>query len=130
MIRVRHFILLLLGFFLTSCAPVVFLAGAAVGVSSYKYYEGALTVLYQAPFEKTWDASLKAVDQMGFQIEDKEQELTKGIISAKLTDDRRVTINLEYVSSQETKVSIRVGILGDENASNVIKDKIRDLLFK
>ncbi len=115
---------------IAGCAPVAFMVGAAAGVSGYKYYEGALTVVYQAQYIKTWDASIKALTDMGFSIKDKKQDLTKGKIEAMRADNKPVTVSLKYVSSQETEVTIRVGLLGDENASHVIKDKIRSVLFK
>ena len=115
---------------IAGCAPVVFMAGAAAGVGGYKYYEGALTVVYQAPYNKTWDASIKALTDMGFSIKDKKQDLTKGKIEAVRADNKPVTVSLKYTSSEETEVTIRVGLLGDENASHVIKDKIRSVLFK
>ena len=130
MSKARNIIPALLLISLTGCAPVAFLAGAAAGVGGYKYYKGALTVIYQAPYEKTWDASLKALKEMGFGIEDKTRELTKGKISAQLADNKTVTVSLKYISSSETEATIRVGLLGDENASNVIKDKIAEVLFK
>ncbi|MFC1867266.1 DUF3568 family protein [Thermodesulfobacteriota bacterium] len=130
MIKVRYLLLVLLCFFLSSCAPVVFLAGTAAGVGGYKYYEGALKVVYQAPYIKTWDASLKSLEEMGFKIGNSKRDLTSGKIEAKRADDKSVTVSLKYLSSQETEVSIRVGLFGDENASNVIKDKIGNVLYK
>lgn len=127
--KARNIFPVLLLILLTGCAPVVFLAGAAAGVGGYKYYKGALTVIYQAPYERTWDASLKALKEMGLEIEDKTRELTTGKISAQLADNTPVTVSLKYVSSSETEATIRVGALGDENASNVIKDKIAEVLF-
>ena len=130
MSKVRHISLILLLICLTGCAPAVFLVGAGAGVGGYKYYKGALTVVYQATYEKTWDASIKALEEMGIKIEDKKRELTTGKISATLAVDKPVTIVLKYKSSSETEANIRVGILGDESASHVIKDKIAELLFK
>ncbi|MFC1819906.1 DUF3568 family protein [Thermodesulfobacteriota bacterium] len=130
MTKVRGLFSILLCFCLANCAPIAFLAGAAAGVSGYKYYKGSLTVIYQAQYMKTWDASIKAMEEMGFNIEDKKQELSTGKIEARLADNKPVTVSVKYKSSQETEVTIRVGLFGDENASNVIKDKIGSVLFK
>ena len=128
--QVRRLFSIALCFFLTGCAPVAFLAGAAAGISGYKYYNGTLTVKYQATYKDTWDASLKAMEEMGFSIKNRKRELTSGTIEAKLADNKPVTVSVKYLSSQETEVTIRVGLFGDKNASNVIKDKIGDVLFK
>jgi len=127
--KLRYVFLLLLCLCLTSCAGL--LLGAAAGVGGYKWYEGALTVVYQAPYEKTWDASLKALEDMGLTIENKTEKLGSGTISTKEdTNNKKVTIKVEYKSAEETELTIRVGLFGDKNASNLIKDKIEGILSK
>ena len=116
---------------LASCAPLVFFgAGTAVGVGAFKWYQGALTVIYQAPYIATWDATLKALEDLKLRIESKKHDLTSGKIAATDTDEKPVTVSLSYRSAQETEVVIRVGFFGDKDASNIIKEKIRKALFK
>jgi uncharacterized lipoprotein len=131
MLKLRYTVSLLLCVFLTGCAPILFLGGAAAGIGGYKYYKGLLTVVYEAPYEKTWDASIKALEDLEFTIQEKTEKLGSGKISATSSSkNHEVNLSLEYVSPQETEVSIRIGLLGDENASNVIKDKIASILFE
>lgn len=132
MIRLRYVLSLLLCLCLTSCAPVLFgAAGAAAGIAGYKYYKDVLTVVYEAPFDNTWDASIKALEGMGLTIDEKAKKMGTGKISTKEdANNKAVHLTLEYKSPQETEVSIRVGLLGDENASKIIKDKIGSILFK
>jgi uncharacterized lipoprotein len=116
--------------FLTGCgALVVFGAGTAAGVAGYKWYEGALTVLYEAPYIKAWDATLKALEKMESKIKSQKHDLTEGTIKAELQDKKSVTISLSYKSAQQTEVVIRVGFFGDKNASDVIQENIRKELF-
>ncbi len=128
MSKLRYIFSLLLCLCLTSCVGL--LVGAAAGVVSVKYFEGKLTVLYEAPYEDTWDASLKALEDLGLAIENKtEKPMGTGKISTKATkDNESVTITVEYKSTQETEVTIRVGLFGDEKTSNRIKDKISSTL--
>ncbi|MBW2610234.1 MAG: DUF3568 family protein [Deltaproteobacteria bacterium] len=131
MTKGRCLLPLLLCLCLTSCAPLlIFCAGTAAGIGGYKYYEGSLTVIYQAPYMETWDAALKALEDMEFTIKTKKHDLTSGKIVTKRADDKNVTVSLKYRSTRETKAVIRVGLFGDENASNVIKDQIGKELFK
>lgn len=124
-------ILLFLTLTVSGCAPLVFFGvGTAAGVAGYKYYEGALRVIYQAPYEKTWAAAVEALDKMDIKIEDRNKELTSGKLTALLADGKTLTITLKYQSPQETEAVIRVGLLGDENTSLAIKDEIRKALFK
>jgi uncharacterized lipoprotein len=113
-----------------SCGAFLFLGGAAAGVAGYKYYEGALEVVYESPFMETWDGTLRALDRMGIEVTDKKHDLTAGKINAMRSDLKEITLSLKYISTNETEVKIRVGILGDEGASNAIKEEIRKELFE
>ena len=129
MLKLKYTFLSFLCLCITGCAPMLLLGGAAAGISGYKYYKEVLTVVYEAPFDNTWDASIKALENMGFTIESQTKELGSGKISTKEDEKhKKVNLTLQYKSVQETEVTIRVGLFGDENASNVIKDKIASLL--
>lgn len=130
--RKRLFLLPVIFFlFLAGCgALVVFGVGTAAGVAGYKWYEGALTVIYEAPYIKAWDATLKALEDMELKIQSQKHDLTKGTIKAKLDDDRSLSVSLAYKSAQQTEVVIRVGFFGDKDASDVIQENIRKELFE
>ena len=127
-------LLLLISFmsiYLVGCASLFLMGtGAGFGVATHKYLKGSLTVIYEAPYMKTWDATLKAMDNMNFKIRTQKHNLTAGKIEAKRSDDEWVGIIIEYKSSQETEVVIRVGLFGDEKASMVIKEEIRKVLIE
>jgi len=117
-------------FCLVSCTPLVFFgAGTLAGVGGYKFYKGGLTVIYQAPYMKTWDATLKAFENMNFEIQSKKHDRTAGKIKAQRADKKPVNVAMEYKSAQETEVQIRVGIFGNEAASIAIKEEIKKTLF-
>lgn len=130
MIKNRIISCLLFLILVSGCAPLVFVGGALVGVGGYKYIEGKLTVIYQAPYEKTWESSIKALEALDYKIADKTEKLGSGRIYTEGPETKKVTLSLAYISAEETEVGIRVGLLGDEHASNVIKDKIGDIVFK
>jgi hypothetical protein len=114
---------------LSGCAPLIFFgAGTAAGVAGYKFYDGALNVIYQASYMDTWDAALKALSRMNLKVEKSDHDLKKGEIVAKRPDGTRVTLSIEYKSPNETEAVIRVGFFGDEPASVAIKEKIREIL--
>ena len=129
--RVKCFLPLLLCLCLVGCAGLVFFgAGTAAGVAGYKYYKGSLTVVFQSPYLKTWDGTLKALESLNFTIENQKRDLTAGHIDAKRADSTPVTVSLAYKSAEETEIVIRVGILGDMDASNAVKEEIRRNLFE
>jgi hypothetical protein len=128
--KIIYMIPLLLSLLVAGCVPVALVAGAAAGIAGYKYFEGSLTVVYNAPFKNTWKASLEAIEDMELKIEDKNHKLSSGKIKARRTDDTVVAVSMKYLSSDQTEVTIKVGLFGDEAESNNIKDKIADVLFK
>jgi len=130
MIRMKLMVCVLICLMSAGCAAVVFLGGAAAGVAGYKYYEGALEVVYESPFMETWDATLRALDRMDIEVTSKKHDLTAGKINAMGSDLKEVKLSFKYRSKDETVVSIRVGILGDERASDAIKEEIRKELFE
>ncbi len=130
MIRIKQMICVLFCLMSAGCAAVVFLGGAAAGVAGYKYYEGALEVIYESSFMETWDAALRVFDRMDIEVKEKKHDLTAGKISAMRADGKEINLSFEYKSKEETVVTIRVGILGDERASNTIKEEIRRELFE
>jgi hypothetical protein len=111
-------------------APLIFFgAGTAAGVAGYKYYAGVLNVTYKAPYIDTWDAANKTMRDLKLAVQSAEHDLTEGKIVAKRADGERVVISLRYKSADTTEAGIRVGALGDKNASGVIAEQIRKNLF-
>ena len=131
MIRVKSLILGISCFLLTGCGAAVLVGtGTAAGVMGYKYYEGALTVHFKAPFKDTWDATLRVLKGMeGLKIESSDHNITEGKIWAAFSDGKPVKVSFKYRSANETEVKIRVGVLGEEKGSMIIKERIRKALF-
>ena len=127
MIRSNCLMQVMLFFLLAGCAPLVLTGGS--GVSGYKYYMGEMTVIFQADFMKTWDGTMTALKEMSLFVENKSHSLTKGTILARREDKKPVRIAINYRSSQETEVTIRIGRFGDKNAAATITEKIRRVLF-
>jgi hypothetical protein len=130
MIRLRSLLLVVLFLLSTGCAGVVFFgAGAATGVVGYKYYKGALTVVFEAPLMKTFDATLTTLKNQDIKVESTDRDLTSAKIVGRRSDKKPVTISLTYRSAKETEVVIRVGHLGNKEESVVLKDEITKVLF-
>jgi hypothetical protein len=131
MAKIKCLMLVVLCLSFAACAELALVGtGAAVGIAVYKYYEGYLTVVYEAPFTDTWDATLKAVKKMNLEIWSSDRDLTSGKITACCIDEKQVAISLVYKSANETEVVIRTGYLGDEEASMAVKERIREVLFE
>jgi hypothetical protein len=117
--------------FFVGCAPVVRLdGGTAAGISGYNYSLGKMTVIFQANFMGTWDGTLIALKKMELYVETNEHSLTKGKILAWGSDMTPVKISIAYQSLEETEVAIKVGKLGEKDASVGITEQIRKALFE
>jgi hypothetical protein len=131
MVKLRGLALFVLFFLTTGCAGMIFFgASAATGVVGYKYYKGALTVVFEAPFMKTYDAILTTLKNQDINVESTDRDLTSAKIMARRSDGKPVTISLTYRSANETEVVIRVGHLGNKDESVVLKDEIAKVLFE
>ena len=111
--------LLLAAVLVSGCA---FMAGAAVaGAATYVYKEGELTKTYPKPYEEVRLAVIEAMqDDMDYMIVERAGDKIK----AKAPGDKDITVDLSYTGSNVTKVGIRVGLLGDEDHSQEIMNRI------
>lgn len=102
-------------------------AAAGAGVAGYYYVEGDLEADIEDDIDDVYDATLEALDDEGWDVEDKDLDDEDGKIVAEKGDDT-VTIKLKEKDDDETHVSIRVGTFGDEEKSEDILDAIEDRL--
>ena len=84
---------------------------------------------YYSSFDKVWAACEKTIaDMKGTDVEPY-KEIGLGTISA-FVDDEKVQINVNYKAKNVTTVAVRVGLIGNKTASQLIHDKIGDFVAK
>ncbi|MFW5499262.1 MULTISPECIES: DUF3568 domain-containing protein [unclassified Maridesulfovibrio] len=105
----------------SGCAAVV-LGGAAAG-GTYVYITGQAKQKFNADLGSTYRAALKACQDLNLTVKDSKKRLSDASIKA-LDVDKDVFIDLTYVSTKVTEVTVRYGILGDEDASRRILSAI------
>ncbi|TRZ74317.1 MAG: DUF3568 family protein [Deltaproteobacteria bacterium] len=123
-------LLMIVMFFTSGCAAAV-VVGAAGGAGSgtYFYINGELKTDYYYSFEKVWSACEKTVaDMRGLDVEPL-KEIGSGKITA-MIENEKVQIIANYKAKNVTTVSVRVGVMGDKLASQLLHDKIADNLTK
>ena len=116
---------------LSRCHPLALVAvGGAAGVGGYQYYQdkGVLETRIYHPYPAAWDATLRALEDLGYAIESAQKEPSIGKVMAKGKDNTPAVVTLEYESDSVTKAVIRVGHLGDKDASLAIKEEIQKAL--
>jgi hypothetical protein len=112
---------------LSACSrkwAVIGAAAAAVGAGTYYYVKGDLKRNYEAPMDKTWEATVKAVEELKLTIESQKHDGLSGVITGKTADEKGFEINLKRLGENSTEVGIRIGTFGDRAKSEAIHDKI------
>ncbi|HXH12916.1 MAG TPA: DUF3568 family protein [Alphaproteobacteria bacterium] len=103
-------------------------AGAAAGAGTVAYVRGELQSTYPASFDRTWNATLGALQESNLRVTETERDGAKGTINARTADDTSVTVNLETAGPGTTAAKIRVGVFGDEEMSTAIHRRIASRL--
>jgi len=122
---IHFFMVLLLGSTLYGCAAVV--AGGAGVAATYNYFEGKLTVTRNANVDRAYSASIKACKSLGLTIEKKSKNLTEASISGK-DGDRSFWIWISAENAVRSAISVRVGLMGDQMASERIQNTIHQYI--
>jgi hypothetical protein len=110
-------------------SSAVLMGSQTVGIESGKfiYTNGAVKCDYTYPFEKVWEASVKAISDMKAASVTKEKRISKGEIEALISNEKdKVTVS--YSSRDMTSVSVRVGLMGNNIASKMILERITENL--
>lgn len=101
------------------------LAGAAGGTAGTVYVMGWLEDDIQAPVPKVRRAAVAGLKGMSLPIlVDKGDQLTAKIES-EFSDQKRIWINIESKDDSISHISIRVGMIGDEQRSRRILKALR-----
>ncbi len=120
--------ILMLAAWLSGCAALG--AGAAAvtaGTGTYLYVNGEMKTDYPYSFERVWKASEKVVATMKGTDVVPSREISEGTIEATI-DGERVRFFVKYKAVNATTVAIRVGVLGSEQSSQFLHDKISRFL--
>jgi hypothetical protein len=74
--------------------------------------------------DKTWDATVKALEALQINVESKQNDALTGVINGKLADGKSYTVNVKRLGENLTEVAIRIGTFGDRERAEAIHDKI------
>ncbi len=105
------------------CATIK--AGAAGTVA---YIRGDLQTVESADINAVYKAVLKSIDELELSITQKTKDAMSAKIVARDAQDKKITIKLGATVEGATKVSIRVGLFGNERKSRLIYEQIKEYL--
>ena len=98
-------------------------AGAA-GAGSVAYIRGELDAHLGSPFEVVAAAADKSVVQLQFYKVSETKDAFSEKIVARDAEDKKIEITAEKEADNLTKLTIRIGMFGDEEKSHAILDKV------
>ncbi len=127
----RLMICLFVLLFSSGCATALVVGGAAAGAATgtYLYVNGELRTDYFASFDAVWSACEKTIAE----LRGTEVQPTKEIVQGKVTaviNDEKVRFEVTYRAKNQTTVAIRVGLIGNQQSSQLLHDKIAAHLAK
>ena len=105
-----------------------FVAAVGAGAAGVAYLRGDLEVSVDSNLQRTIAATNRAIDQLQFAKVSENTDALVGTIVARNADDKRIEVRMEGSGTTQTKLRIRVGVLGDEELSMAIYEKIKDNL--
>ena len=119
----------ILALLLLGCDAAVLVGGRTIGISSGQFVnkDGAVEKLYALPFEEVWPACEKALMDMKASDVEMTRKIAAGSMRAIVRGDK-VIVNISYVSEQRTTVAVLVGTAGNNTASELIHEKILEIL--
>ncbi len=98
--------------------------------TKYNYASGNLSATLSANVDQSYDASLKALEQLQIVPTEKVKDALGARIVATTSADKKMTISLTRVNDTLTSIVIEVGMMGDKTTSKTIYDKIVENLNK
>ena len=115
-------------FIISNCSLQVGDRVAGIHSGKFFYTEGNLVTNYDVSFEKAWKASEKTLTDIKASVVEREKKISDGTLKAVLAGDN-IRIAVEYIEKNLTKVSVRVGLTGNNIAAKMIQEKIKKNLM-
>ncbi|MHB9098272.1 MAG: DUF3568 family protein [Syntrophales bacterium] len=114
---------------IAACDTALTVGSKTIGIRSgeFIYTDGYLRAIYNFPLEKVWSACEKTLTDLKATDVERIKKIATGNFTAFILDDK-VRISVEYVEKEMTAVSIMVGSSGNNLASQLIHDRIGNIL--
>lgn len=100
------------------------------GPAGARYTAFALKAVRPEPIETVYTASLVALRRLEILPVEKTRDGLSGLITAYTADNKKITISLDRMPEQTTRITIKVGTLGDRAKSQIIFNKISENLAR
>lgn len=112
-------------FIILTAGCAMFLVGAGAGAGAVAYAKGELQTVEAAKLDDVWNAALKTARELDYVITDTNKQPIAASFIARGVRDERLEVILRSETLKTTELGIRVGVMGDEERSRLILDRIR-----
>ena len=111
-----------------SSGCVALFVGAAGGAAGTVYVMGKLTEELSYDVPAVHGATLNAMKKLGLTLSEERADTLSAHMESEFADRAHVWIDLESVGESRTRITVRVGLTGDELRSRKILDRIKESL--
>ena len=121
----RLFLLLVLPaimLFLTGCVAV--LAGGAVGGGTYAYLNGELSQDLDRPVPKVYGAAMDTLKDFHLPVVKDTHDSLSARIESRFAGGTKIWIKIDSETAYDSKIVVRVGLLGDKGKSGALLGSI------
>jgi hypothetical protein len=110
---------------ISGCAGAVLVAGGAAGVGAVVWVKGKLEQELSVPLPTVYSATLAALKQFELPIQEKKKDQLVAKVESQLADGKRVWIDIRSLAESSAKITIRIGMFGDQSRSRRLLEAIR-----
>jgi len=103
-------------------------AALGVGAGTVAYVSGDLEGVESASLDTVYTAAQRAVEKLELAVIDKSKDEMTALITTRDAEDKKITIKLTSTTEKTTKISIRVGVFGDQDKSMRVYEEIKKSL--
>jgi len=107
-----------------ACGCIPLLAGAAGGAGTAAWLSGKLTQELNVPYERAIEATRSALKSLRLRIDEETRKDTVTQIMSRYTDGKKIWIDIRRVSESLSRVEVRVGAMGSDEAASKILSRI------
>lgn len=111
---------------LAGCAAVA--AGGVGAGGTYAYLRGELKRTVEADYDRVWEATNKAVQDMELYVEEMKKDSLSAKFKGYLASGDQFVIKLKSEDPEFVSIRIRIGHIGDQNKSERIMQEIQNNL--
>jgi hypothetical protein len=97
-------------------------AGAAGGTAGIVYVNGRLQEELDATVPAPHRAAIAGLTEMGLPVKEEKGDTLSAHVHSELSSDTKVWITIESLTDARSRITIRVGVMGDEAKSHRILD--------